>query len=326
MRMAPSRSKSKKVTGRKKQGKKTVTAQRFDFRRPIKFRREHVRILELINETWCRHFSTVLSTRLRTSCQISLESVEQASYSEFIATIPNPTFMAIIAMQPLNGAALFHFPIPVGLAAIERLLGGAGTESQPPRALSDLESALMNDLIQRCLEELPYAFEQLISGLQPRVISVESNPQFAQICAGSDMAIIITYEVQIGFEQEKPTLCIPFTLLQPALESHISQKTFAETNTTDIEEAKRHLRDRMREPDVQVSAQFNSVSLSAKDIYSIRPGDLLTLGHSIHHPLTLVVDDIPCCYVVGGRKGKKVAVQVVGDAWLPEKTGGENDK
>src|SRR5436305_12157992 len=89
----------------------------FDFRRPSKFSRDHVRALQIVHETFARHFSTVLATTLRAIGQVSLTSIEQLTYDEYVHTLTNRSYLAILSMQPLRGAAMFQLPLPVDYPA-----------------------------------------------------------------------------------------------------------------------------------------------------------------------------------------------------------------
>jgi len=300
---------------RKRKSGRRNRVQPFDFRRPIKFRREHVRTLELMNETWARQFSTVLSTRLRSVNQVILSSIEQSNYDEYIRGVANPSFIAVVSLHPMQGASMLHIPINVAMACVERLLGGSGTGAQPARQLTDIENALMNDLVQRSLDEMPYAWTSLVADMKPRVVSIESNPQFAQVCAASDMVVVIKFEFHVGLEEDLATLCIPFNSLQPALERHSKEKKFADASEDELARAKQHLRSRMHDVPVEVSVQFDPVRIPAREIYNLQPGDVLSLGHKVQEPLAIFADGVRCYEGVAGRKGKNLACQVTGGAW-----------
>jgi flagellar motor switch protein FliM len=57
----------------------------YDFRRPIKLSREHVRTLQIAFETYARSCGTLLTTRLRAVSNVSLISIEQLNYDEYVA-------------------------------------------------------------------------------------------------------------------------------------------------------------------------------------------------------------------------------------------------
>src|SRR5438270_208477 len=189
----------------------------YDFRRPNKFTREHVRALQIASETFARQFTTVLSTTLRTVSQVQARGIGQLTYDEYIRDVPNPTYLAILALPPLAGASIFHLPLPVVMTAVDRLLGGPGTGPTVNRPLTEIEQSLVRDLLGRVLRELAYAFESL-TALEPAVIHQESNPQFAQIGSPSDMVIVFVYDLRIGGQAGQATLCVPFAALQPVLD------------------------------------------------------------------------------------------------------------
>jgi flagellar motor switch protein FliM len=282
----------------------------YDFRRPNKFSRDHVRALEIANETFARQFTTVLSTTLRTVSQVSLVAVGQETYDEYIRSLRNPSYLAILSLEPLSGAAIFHLPVEVVMAAVDRLLGGTGDGPYPERPLTDIEDALVRNLMDRVLRELAYAFESLID-LEPRIVQQESNPQFAQIAAPSDMVVVIAYEVRIGSARCEATLAVPFTSLQPVLDSIAGSSIFAGRTSADPDGVRAALDARVSAIPVDVSVRFDPVNLLSSEIVGLRPGDVIPLNHPIDSPLTVAVAGLPRFTVVAGRKGKRLACLVV---------------
>ena len=104
----------------------------FDFRRPNKFSRDHVRAFQIVHETFARQLSTVLATTLRAGAQLHARKGRAAHVRRVRARrCPNPSYMVILSLNPLPGAALLQFPLPITFAAIDRLLGGTGDCRQP---------------------------------------------------------------------------------------------------------------------------------------------------------------------------------------------------
>ncbi|HNZ28652.1 MAG TPA: flagellar motor switch protein FliM, partial [Candidatus Goldiibacteriota bacterium] len=86
----------------KKKGKIKV----YDFRRPDKFSKDQVRTIEMMHEGFARHFGADLSGYIRAIAEVTVTSVKQMTYSEYIERISNPTSIAVFAMEPLKGAAI----------------------------------------------------------------------------------------------------------------------------------------------------------------------------------------------------------------------------
>jgi flagellar motor switch protein FliM len=283
----------------------------YDFRRPNKFNREHVRAFEIANETFARQFTTVLSTALRTVSQVSLTSVSQMTYDEYVRALPNPSYLAILALDPLPGASTFNVPLHLIMTAIDRLLGGSGEGEYPQRPLTDIEDVLVRDLMTRVVHELGYAWESITADLQPRVVQQESNPQFTQIASPSDMVLAISFDVRIGMQSGDATLCLPFASLQPALDA-ITQSTLIATRAHDSAEATRAgVANRLAEVPLDVTVRFDPVTLPSGDIVHLQPGDVIPLRHAVGAALTVCVAGESRFRAVAGRNGKRLACRIV---------------
>lgn len=288
-----------------------ATAVPYDFRRPNKFTREHVRALEIASETFARQFTTVLSMSLRSLSQVSLNSVEQLTYDEYVRMIPNPSYLALLNLPPLNGTSLFHLPLGIVMAIVDRLLGGNASGSLPERAITDIESALMHDLMVRALHELSYGFDTLIPGLHPELVVQESNPQFAQIASATDMVVVLEFEIRVGTRQDIGTLCIPFASLQPVLDEVTGRSQANGPHPSDPAAVRAALGRRLDGAPAELSVRFKEVTLSSAEIVDLRPGDVLPLNHSVDEPLTVSVAGVERFTAVPGRRGKRLACVVV---------------
>jgi len=281
----------------------------FDFRRPNKLNRDHVRNLQIVNETFARQFTTVLSSTLRAIAHMSLESIEQLTYDEYVRSTPNPTYMAMLSTPPLVGVSVFQCPLRIALTAIDFLLGGKG-KGIPERSLTEIELGLMRSLLDRALAELAYAFHSVVE-IDPSVVRYESNPQFAQIAAPSDMMIVVTFNLKIENEEGQATLCFPFSTLQPVLEDLTGN--LAQVLPAGVEPAHEtaKLEQALLDVPVEFRAEFPSVPLEADDILALRPGDVIPFDLSVDQPIIGVVGDVPTFLVRPARKGKRFACQIL---------------
>jgi flagellar motor switch protein FliM len=298
---------------RKKKGEPKV----FNFRRPNKFNRDHFRAFQIVHETWARQLSTVFSTTLRAASAVSLLSIEECSYGEFIESTSNPSFMALLQITPLPGASLWHMPTPLTMAILERLLGGAGKGPFPTRALTDIESSLMRDLTDRSLREMTYAYETLFE-THARTMQLESNPQFAQISSPSDMVLLVTFEVKIDDTEGTIQVCVPYASLQTKLENFKGGHLYEDRTAIDPEAIAKVVNERILECPVEVNVLFDDVTMLGTDILGLEVGDVLPLHHRVTTPLTVKADGVPHLLAKPGRQGKRLACQVVGTVTPPK--------
>lgn len=284
----------------------------FDFRRPTTLSREHVRAMQIVQETLARGFTTALASKLRAVCSVSIRDIEQRPYDEHVRELPNPALLTLLSLRPLSGAAMLQLPLRIGFAATELLLGGVGGANQPRRGMTDLELALVRSILELTLPEIRYAFETVVP-IEPTIIGQESNPQFAQLAAPTDMVIIASFDIRVEAVTDVMTLCIPFSSLQPHLEALSETDRNNGESAEKMAEDQRRVREHIRASDVTASARFRSTVARSSEIVDLEVGDLLLFNHPVDVPLTLQTGGVPILDVTIGRVNRHLALQVAGD-------------
>jgi len=292
-------------------GVHTGAVKPFDFRRPTSLSREHVRAMQIVQETFARGLATTMSAMVGSVVNVTTGSIEQRTYDEYVRELPNPTVLSLLNIAPLNGAAILQLPLPVAMCTVEMLLGGKGYVEQPARPLSELELLLVKGLIERTLPELRYALEPVV----PTEISLagqEANPQFAQVAAPTDMMIVTSFQIKVEQVADVATLCVPFTALQPHLEALSTSSSFIGKGNDNAAEHRRRMSGHLGAAPVEVAAEFRPVIMSSGDVVALRVGDVIPLSHPVTEPLLLAVEGVPTLTVSVGRRNRRTAIQVVG--------------
>lgn len=92
----------------------------YDFARPSKFAKEHLRTLEIIYEHYSRLLSSTFPAYLRHACQVEVINSEAVAYSEFSNALSNPILLGIIDFAPLKGSVVMDVSVNIGYAKIGR--------------------------------------------------------------------------------------------------------------------------------------------------------------------------------------------------------------
>jgi flagellar motor switch protein FliM len=169
----------------------------FDFLRPSKFSKDQLRTIELLHETFCRSARNTLSGALRAMVEIDVLTADQVSYGEYVNSIPTPSLINIVTMEPLEGNAVLEINLPIVFSIIDRLVGGPGTHRPRPRELTEIELALVTNVVETMMGALSEAWTE-VTPVRFRRVGTEMNPQFAQVTAPSDMVVLITFELRVG--------------------------------------------------------------------------------------------------------------------------------
>ena len=285
----------------------------YDFKRPDKFSKEQLRTVSIMHETFARLTTTSLSAQLRSFLTVHVASVEQITYEEFIRSIPNPTTLAVINMDPLKGNAVLEIDPAITFCMIDRLFGGRGlTSGNKNRDLTDIEQEVMEGVIVRILANIREAWTQVID-LRPRFAQIETNPQFAQIVPPTEMVVLITLETKVGEEEGMMNFCIPYLVLEPIVSKLSSQYWFSSVRKNSTTQYLETIKQQLTSVDMDVVADFGSINLPIRDVLSLRVGDVIRLSNiKVGDPLSLSVGNEKKFYCQPGVVGKKMAVQITG--------------
>ena len=124
----------------------TAKVKEYDFSRPAKFSKEHLRTLEIIFEHFGRLLSSNLPAYLRKNVQVEVMNSEAVTYSEFSNALSNPVLLAIVNMSPLSGNIILELATNIGYTIIDRLLGGIGEPLEKVRDFSEIELSILEKI------------------------------------------------------------------------------------------------------------------------------------------------------------------------------------
>ena len=283
----------------------------YDFKRPDKFSKEQIRTVSIMHETFARLTTTSLSAQLRSLVHVHVASVDQLTYEEFIRSIPTPTTLAVINMDPLKGNAVLEIDPAITFSMIDRLFGGTGQGAKVSRDLTDIEQSVMEGIIVRILANMREAWTQVID-LRPRLGQIETNPQFAQIVPPSEMVVLVTLETKVGEEEGMMNFCIPYLTIEPIISKLSSQFWFSSVRRSSTTQYLGTLKEKLSDVDMDVVAEIGTINMPIRDVLALRVGDVVRLSTvRVGDPLSLSVGNKKKFYCQPGVVGKKMAVQII---------------
>ena len=283
----------------------------YDFKRPDKFSKEQIRTLSMMHDTFARLTTTSLSAQLRSMVHVDVASVDQLTYEEFIRSIPTPTTLAIINMDPLKGNAILEIDPAITFSIIDRLFGGSGEGTKSQHELTDIETAVMDGIVVRILSNMREAWAQVID-LRPRLGQIDTNPQFAQIVPPSDMVVLVTLETKIGDVEGMINFCIPYLTIEPIIGKLSTQFWFSTVHRGTTTENLNVLKEKLATVDVNVVAEIGKINISIREVLSLSIGDVIRLYNTkIGDPYSLNIGNKKKFICRPGVIGRKMAVQVI---------------
>ncbi|MCX8123003.1 MAG: flagellar motor switch protein FliM [Spirochaetes bacterium] len=276
----------------------------YDFRRPDKFSKDQIRTLQMMHETFARLTTTALSAQLRALVSVHVASVDQLTYEEFIRSIPNPTTLAVINMDPLKGSAVLEIDPSITFTIIDKLFGGTGESTKISRELTDIELSVMEGIIVRILGNLREAWSNVID-LRPRLGNIETNPQFAQIVPPNDMVVLVTLETKVGEVEGMMNLCIPYITIEPVISKLSAQYWYSSIRKGATDENAAIIQSRLESVELPIVVEVGEVEITMEELLAVQVGDVIKL------PNTKINSDM--IVKIGGRKKYKCRPGVIGN-------------
>ncbi|MEJ8302548.1 flagellar motor switch protein FliM [Saccharibacillus sacchari] len=281
----------------------------YDFKRAVRFSKDHIRSLTRIHENFARNLTTYFSAQLRTFVQISVVQVEQLPYDEFIRSIPKMTVLNIFEAEPLEGRMVLEVHPNIAYAMVDRMLGGSGTAPLKPGALTEIETIIMERIFSRALENLQEAWKTVYD-LSPRMEALETNPQFMQIVSPNETIALISLSTKIGDTSGMINLCIPHVVIEPIMSKLSVHHWFVSQKKARAPEELEALRERVTRAALPVIAELGQSQLTIREFLSLAPGDVITLNKATEEGLAIRVGERLKFIGSPGMIKDRIAVQI----------------
>lgn len=284
----------------------------YDFRRPQRVSKDQTRRIESVHEQFARLFSSTLSSNMRMVIDVDLAFCDQLLYNEFIVSLPSPGTAYRFTMEPFGGQAVLSFANEVVMAIVDRALGGQGRGLPgDDRPLTQIETNLINKLVTRILSDLEAAWES-VAAVEITDVTMEPNPEFIQVAAPGDGAVVIALEANARSTSGLIHLCYPLTCLDPLLPS-LAPSPGPGGRRAHPAGASDKQRRALANAMIPVEVQVARGSLSLSDVAALKVGDVVKLDTQKDEPAVVLIGDRPKFVGNPGLRGRKRAIEIVGE-------------
>lgn len=281
----------------------------YDFSRPTKFSKEHLRTLEMIFEHYGRLLSTTLPVYLRNSVQVTVASSETVTFNEFTNALSNPVILGIINFAPLNGTIIMDLATNLGYAMLDRMLGGSGVPLEKSREFSEIEMSIIQKIIVMFTQLLRDPWKNVIE-VSPVLQRLETNPQFAQVIAPNDMIAIVTLSMKIGEVEGFLNICLPFFTLEDIMDKLNTRYWYSTMQESHDENYEIYIESLIRKVDIPIRAILGRSTISVSDFVGLQVGDCIRLDSKVDEDLNVYVGNIKKFTALPGAEKDSYAVRI----------------
>jgi flagellar motor switch protein FliM len=278
----------------------------YNFRRPDRVSKEQIRSLHFLHDRFARNLSTSLSAFLREMTSVSIVSVEQLAYSEFLLSLPDPTSFYAVAMHPLDGLGALEINPAIAFAMVDRMLGGTGQSQAPVRALTEIEQNVMDSVVKLVLEHLTETW-RAIADVRFRIQGRETRPQMLQVTGLNEMVILLAFDITFGDNRGMLSVSIPAAAIE-SMEDKVAQGWNRTQRVPSATEAT-WLKQNLGRVPLRVQTRLET-RMPAREVLALQVGDVVALSHAVSAPVDVYVGGVRRYVGRLAREGTTTAVAI----------------
>jgi flagellar motor switch protein FliM len=294
------------------QGAAGRAAPLYDFRRPDRIPKDQVRAVHLVHDFLARHIAASLGAFLRTYVTVSLTSVDQLSFGEFLGYLPTPTCIANVGVKPMEGNAVLEITPSLVLPMLDIVLGGDGKHAaDQSKELTDIERSVMETIFRIVLNELSEAWTST-PDLVFEIEDTETQPQLMQILSPNEAVVAFGFEIMLNDAHGTMNFAVPSAIVK-AMGQKLAQHWSSRKQAGAMRPSRR-MEALLLEIAVPLEVRVSGGALTVRDVLDLAPNDVLSLDTPICQPADVLVSGVN---KFSGRMvaaGLRRAVQVVGDS------------
>lgn len=284
----------------------------YDFKRALRFSKDQIRSIGRIHENYARLLTTFFSSHLRSYVDISVASVDQIPYEEFIRSVPEVTVLNVYSVSPLEGNIIMEVNPNIAYGLLDRILGGKGDTIDKIDGFTEIETILLTQLFEKAITNLEEAWSSIIE-IDAVLEDFEVNPQFLQMVAPNETVVVVTLNTTIGESGGMINICIPHIVLEPIipkLSFHYQMQTVK--NKRDPE-AYENISKSLEQAIVETKAILGETTIDIQEFLNLQTEDVIKLDQNIGEPLLLKINDENKYLAQPGKYRNKNSVQILGD-------------
>jgi len=266
--------------------------------------------LEIINDRFARVHRITLSGALRKVVDITVTQKEMIKFGDFIRTLPVPTSLHVLKMEPLRGHVLLVVESRLIFNLVDCFFGGTGRSSFKieGRDFTSIEQRVINKVVRMALKDLEEAWNP-VTAIAFKFVRSEVNPQFATIVPPTELVIVVHYELEMDSLMGKIILCLPYSTIEP-IRSKLSASYQSDQLEVDFSWTRRFIR-RLREVQVSLTVELGRTQIKGQDLLRLEKGDVILLDQDVSHPLLVTVEGVPKYRAEPGIHKGNQAVKIV---------------
>ncbi len=262
----------------------------YNFLRPPRIAKDRQALLNGIYQRIGVSLQSLFSSRLRTAVDVTLASVEQATFAEFIFSLATPCAAYIYDLgDKIGGQGVLDLGTEFSYFLVDRLFGGPGEAHELKRPLTVLERTVVRGMSDKVMAIVQDAWADHLA-FDPAYAGFESSPDALQVANREDNVLVSNIEVRTGPFSGLITMCVPLLALEGFLQEKPTRHFHSvKSSQAERDAARNTIEEALRASKLEVRARFPLFYLRAREVSRLEVGQVIHTGHPSDVPVELHV-------------------------------------
>ncbi len=297
-----------RANGMRTTSTEVIKVEAYDFRNPAFLSEVELRRLRLVHEDFIRYLSARLSLFLRMEFGLKMAKLTTVNYSKFTESLPSPTHICLFKAEPLTGVSVLDINPRLALTIADRLLGGRGHSVKTERYLTEIEVALLDDVVHMILEEWCHQWKGE-QELTPLIVGHENSGRFLQTSPKDAVVLAMTLEANFGDCSEQIQIGVPYYTIEP-LVRRMQARRQKDANVTATVAKRASWQEAYATIAMPVRAEWDTFEVSLREITDLRVGDVIEMPAEQLRQTNLLLNGVPKFLGTVGLDSEHIAVQL----------------
>ncbi len=239
--------------------------------------RSDIPSMDLLNQGFARYLKRSFRSVLRDGVEISVGDVTEEKFSDYVATLPDPTMLYLTKIPLLNTQAVFILSAELIRKYVDIYFGGGSKalEQTPREGFTSAEQRVAAQILDFSLRDFATAWEPIVP-VAFNVIKNESSPHFCKFMESAESIVVSKFNVQLDQDSEASlSTVLPASMLAPLYEkmdasSRGSQPEHRAAWTSALKE-------RLKDVDLTLAIPLAQRSFSLGKLVRLQPGDIIPI-------------------------------------------------
>lgn len=264
----------------------------------LKFSDKDIQILEYIHKEYAEVLFSTMFNNL--NVKVSLESIQEIRYEEFMHSISYPAVINVFKLNPLDGCLLFETSPSLVFQISDMIFGGDASQKLNVAEFSENDKNISMKITSDFIGYLEKAWSKVLK-VKSEIEYLEIDPAKIKMGTNNESVLLAVFSISIGDVHTFFNICIPYS----SIENYLG-KLQINDSVPEFE-----LSNNFGNANLNIKVILDNIELSLGELMNLEKGTILSTNKRYKNKVDILVEEKHCFSGEVGLINNRKAVKIV---------------